>query len=218
MDHLSEQEQMEAAIAASLAAAEPPPPPDEDEQLAAALAASLAVSQKVPQEAVPPAVLAAAAPAEVCFEITGGAAAILKAEKDAKRKKRRGGKKGKDAEEAKEEVKEAEPEKDEASEYVERVANKLRRMMRKRIKETGGDAREVFRHFDQTSFDSRLSREEFTTGLERLGFGLSGVEISLLLDKFDENNDGQISYREFTEFLKPPAPDPAELAADPRAD
>lgn len=76
---------------------------------------------------------------------------------------------------------------------VEEVAQKLRKMIN-RI-----DTRKAFKHFERNS-KGKITRMKFKRGLERLEFDLTDSEVRMLMDKFDENGDGVISYDEFRDF------------------
>ena len=95
---------------------------------------------------------------------------------------------------------------------VEAVAEKLRKMIHKRAKTSRGlDFSRPFKHFERDDDDS-ITRSAFKRGLEALGIDeLTDSEVRTLIDKFDDDRDGRISYREFRDFAEG-----ADAAASPK--
>lgn len=86
--------------------------------------------------------------------------------------------------------------------YVETVAEKLREQIQKRVLHYGrGGLQKTFRHFEPDA-KGYVSREAFRSGLEALRFELSDSEVRALLDKFDIDGDGRISFDEFISFAQ----------------
>ena len=96
---------------------------------------------------------------------------------------------------------------------VEAAAEKLRNMILKRAKTSRGlDFSRPFKHFEHGEDDS-ITRRAFKRGLEALGIDdLSDSEVRMLIDKFDADHDGLISYREFRLFAEG-----ADASTSPRA-
>eukprot|EP00943_MAST-04B_sp_MAST-4B-sp1_P004860 g4860.t1 len=63
------------------------------------------------------------------------------------------------------------------------------------------DFRKVFHKLDEDD-TGVLSRRKFKDGLEDLGFELTSREFERVLDRFDTDGDGEVSYKEFVSFLK----------------
>ena len=58
----------------------------------------------------------------------------------------------------------------------------------------------MFHQLDEDEKGS-LSRKKFKEGLEDLGFELTNREFERVLDRFDTDGDGEVSYKEFVSFL-----------------
>lgn len=57
----------------------------------------------------------------------------------------------------------------------------------------GGDLRVAFEEFEWNEHKA-IEEEPFRRGLQKLGCDLSRHDVRLLMDKLDDNGDGQISY------------------------
>ncbi|GBG27119.1 Protein fantom [Hondaea fermentalgiana] len=86
--------------------------------------------------------------------------------------------------------------------FVEEVADKLRHLIEKRVSRLGrGGLEKTFRHFEPDAH-GQVSRHAFRRGLEVLHFDLSDSEVRALLDKFDIDGNGRISFAEFVAFAQ----------------
>jgi len=79
---------------------------------------------------------------------------------------------------------------------IEEVAEKFRMKLSK-----ARDLKKVFAEFD-TGETGLLSRKAFRDGLQKLDLDLTDSEVRLLLDKFDLNGDGQVSFSKFVAFAE----------------
>ena len=77
------------------------------------------------------------------------------------------------------------------------VEGRFRRFLQKKNAE-GVRFEEQFEWFDQDG-SGFISESNFIEGMRKLGFAMSREDIRRLMDKFDSNWDGKISYREFLE-------------------
>ena len=86
---------------------------------------------------------------------------------------------------------------------VEEVSEKLRKKIRAHARTSSGrrDWKKPFKHFERNS-RGKITRIKFKEGLELLNFDLTDSEVRMLIDKFDEDRDGLISYEEFVDFAK----------------
>jgi Ca2+-binding EF-hand superfamily protein len=85
---------------------------------------------------------------------------------------------------------------------VDVVTRKLRRMVADHSRRGRRmDFKKTFRHFDRER-EGSVSAGDFRAALEDLGFELSDNEFWLLLDKFDSDGDGRVTYAEFMDFMR----------------
>ena len=82
---------------------------------------------------------------------------------------------------------------------VEATAEKLHRLLQK------VDLEDAFEHFERNR-DGIISRKAFNRGLRALKFDLSESEMHSLLERFDANDDGYVSFEEFRSFARGRAP------------
>ena len=87
---------------------------------------------------------------------------------------------------------------------IDALADTLRSMIAQRALAVGS-LRDPFAHFDGDG-DGKITRAEFASGLGALGFALPARDVHLLLDRFDANGDGVVSFMEFVEYVAPPPP------------
>ena len=85
---------------------------------------------------------------------------------------------------------------------VEASAENLRRRL---IRRPGFNASDAFTAVDQDR-DGFITRDEFRGILRDWGFYATETEISWLVDRYDRNRDGRISYSEFVEEIMPKSP------------
>ncbi|KAI5079545.1 hypothetical protein GOP47_0005024 [Adiantum capillus-veneris] len=58
------------------------------------------------------------------------------------------------------------------------------------------DLRAIFEHFDENK-DGRISKDEMSASLQRLGLIIPPADLTELMDNADANDDGFINYEEF---------------------
>ena len=84
---------------------------------------------------------------------------------------------------------------------VDAAAAKLRTVVQKRVRETGGkNLKDPFSHFDKKDrgyFDMRA----FSKGLKLLNIDLNSSDEEKLFEMIDGNNDGRVRYNEFAVFV-----------------
>lgn len=85
---------------------------------------------------------------------------------------------------------------------VEASAENLRRRL---IRRPGFNASDAFTAVDQDR-DGFITRDEFRGILREYGIFATETEIVWLVDRYDRNKDGRISYTEFVEEILPKSP------------
>jgi len=86
--------------------------------------------------------------------------------------------------------------------YIEEVAEKLLKLIQARVRHHGSDGlKKTFRHF-QVDSRNRISRAAFSEGLASLNLELNDSDVRQLIDKFDRDADGKISFDEFKAFAE----------------
>jgi Ca2+-binding EF-hand superfamily protein len=88
------------------------------------------------------------------------------------------------------------------------ILGKLERRMHKilnKAQDSGLNFEEMFAEFDVNG-NGRIGHTEFEKALEKLGFHASKKDMQLLMLKFDENEDGNITLDEFVKFAKAKSP------------
>eukprot|EP00250_Pteridium_aquilinum_P004093 c14329_g1_i1 orf=215-796(-) len=63
------------------------------------------------------------------------------------------------------------------------------------------DLRGIFDHFDENK-DGKISREELSSSLQRLGLEVASAELADMIDSVDANKDGFVNYEEFVGLYK----------------
>ena len=80
------------------------------------------------------------------------------------------------------------------------VSKRLQKLIRERARDGGSfDIHRPFRHFDRGD-KGHITRMEFKRGMEDIGFDVTDSECRMLIDRFDADGDGKISYAEFIDF------------------
>eukprot|EP00946_MAST-07B_sp_MAST-7B-sp1_P000763 g763.t1 len=74
-------------------------------------------------------------------------------------------------------------------------------MVKDRASDGRFDMRRPFKHFDREN-RGRISRRDFEDGLRKLDFDLSSSDVRDLIDYFDINGDGMISFLEFVDTIE----------------
>ena len=54
--------------------------------------------------------------------------------------------------------------------------------------------------------DGRITREELSRIIEGSGFKVTRDEINTLMERYDKDGDGSISYKEFSDEIRPHSP------------
>lgn len=54
--------------------------------------------------------------------------------------------------------------------------------------------------------DGRITKDELQKIIERSGFQASSSEVQTLMERYDKDGDGAISFAEFSEEIKPHSP------------
>lgn len=85
---------------------------------------------------------------------------------------------------------------------VEESAEFLRKKLSRR---PGFSAHDAFSACDQDR-NGFITREEFKNILKEYGFYATENEVRWLVDRYDRNNDGRISYAEFIDEILPKSP------------
>jgi hypothetical protein len=85
---------------------------------------------------------------------------------------------------------------------VEASAENLRRRL---LRRPGFSASDAFTAVDADR-DGFITRDEFRSILREYGFYVSETEIVWLIERYDRNYDGKISYSEFVEEILPKSP------------
>ena len=82
-----------------------------------------------------------------------------------------------------------------------RTFDRLRTMVKDRARDGRYDLRRPFKHFDRHDRGT-ISRRDFEDGLRKLDFDLTRSDVNDLIDYFDLNGDGQISFTEFADTIE----------------
>jgi Ca2+-binding EF-hand superfamily protein len=82
-----------------------------------------------------------------------------------------------------------------------RTMERLRTMVKERARDGRFDMRRPFKHFDRENRGT-ISRRDFENGLRKLDFDLSRSDERELVDFFDINGDGEISFIEFVDTIE----------------
>mmetsp|Transcript_21984 Transcript_21984/g.16348 ORF Transcript_21984/g.16348 Transcript_21984/m.16348 type:complete len:106 (-) Transcript_21984:51-368(-) len=85
---------------------------------------------------------------------------------------------------------------------IETFAEQLRQRLAKR---PGFNIYEAFGSCDLNE-DGRVTKQEIKTLIESRGYYVSEKEMNTLVEKFDKDKDGRISYAEFREEITPHSP------------
>lgn len=82
-----------------------------------------------------------------------------------------------------------------------RVMDRLTVMVKERARDGRFDYRRPFQHFD-VSNRGKISRRDFQDGLKKLDFDLTRSDVDELLEYFDTEGDGKISFEEFCDVIE----------------
>jgi Ca2+-binding EF-hand superfamily protein len=64
---------------------------------------------------------------------------------------------------------------------------------------------DAFKAVDENN-DGKITKDELHRVIERSGFNVTFDEINTLMDRYDKDGDGAISYTEFSDEIRPHSP------------
>lgn len=78
-------------------------------------------------------------------------------------------------------------------------------LRQKLISRPGFSLYDAFKAVDENE-DGRITKDELHRLLERSGFPVTIDEVNSLMDRYDKDGDGAISYAEFADEIRPHSP------------